>query len=87
MQAFEQFTTRAEKMAATIETTEEELGEVPDEFLDPITCALMEDPVILPTSGQTVDRIVIARHLLSDSKDPFNRAPLTIEMVKPSKLP
>eukprot|EP00027_Filamoeba_sp_ATCC50430_P013678 CAMPEP_0168577114 /NCGR_PEP_ID=MMETSP0413-20121227/20610_1 /TAXON_ID=136452 /ORGANISM="Filamoeba nolandi, Strain NC-AS-23-1" /LENGTH=281 /DNA_ID=CAMNT_0008610839 /DNA_START=167 /DNA_END=1012 /DNA_ORIENTATION=+ len=84
VQAFEQFTMRAEKMAVTIQTTEEELGEIPDEFLDPISCALMEDPVILPTSGHTVDRAVIARHLLSDSKDPFNRAPLTIEMVQPN---
>jgi len=44
----------------------------------------MEDPVILPTSGHSVDRSVIARHLLSDPRDPFNRAPLSIDMVKPN---
>ena len=63
---------------------EEILGEVPDEFLDPIQFTLMRDPVTLPTSGQTLDRTTIARHLLSDPKDPFNREPLTVEMLKPN---
>lgn len=58
-------------------------SEVPDEFLDPITCALMDNPVRLPTSGKVMDHSTIARHLLSDAKDPFNRAPLTIEDVIP----
>ncbi|KAL9256429.1 putative ubiquitin conjugation factor E4 [Drosera capensis] len=48
--------------------SEAALGEIPDEFLDPI-----QDPVILPSSRTTVDRSVILRHLLSDSTDPFNR--------------
>lgn len=42
---------------------------------------LMKDPVILPTSKQTVDRSTIRSHLLSDPQDPFNRAPLKIEDV------
>ena len=42
---------------------------------------LMEDPVILPTSHNTVDRSTIRQHLLSDPNDPFNRAPLKIEEV------
>ena len=58
-------------------------SEVPEEFLDPITCALMDNPVRLPTSGKVMDHSVIARHLLSDAKDPFNRAPLTIDDVIP----
>ena len=33
----------------------------PDEFLDPLTAALMEDPVILPNSRMVVDRSTIAR--------------------------
>lgn len=41
---------------------------------------LMEDPVILP-SGLRVDRGVITRHLLNESTDPFNRQPLTLDMV------
>jgi hypothetical protein len=55
-----------------------------DTLVDPITCSLMEDPVILPSSGQTMDRSAIARHLLTDQTDPFNRSHLTVEMLKPS---
>ena len=58
-------------------------GEVPDEFQDPITADLMHDPVKLP-SGHSVDRPTITRHLLSDETDPFSRARLTIEMLKPN---
>lgn len=57
---------------------EEDMGEIPEEFEDPLMATLMEDPVILPTSGQTVDRSTIRSHLLSDPKDPFNRQPLVI---------
>ena len=60
---------------------EEDMGEIPDELLDPIMATLMKDPVILPTSKQTVDRSTIRSHLLSDPQDPFNRAPLKIEDV------
>lgn len=45
----------------------------------------MEDPVILPSSNVTIDRATIRSHLLSDPNDPFNRAPLKIEDVIPSK--
>ncbi|KAF8978431.1 hypothetical protein BGZ46_006476 [Entomortierella lignicola] len=57
---------------------EEELGEIPDEFLDPLMYTLMEDPVLLPTSNISIDRSTIKSHLLSDSTDPFNRKPLKI---------
>lgn len=46
-------------------------------------CHLLTDPVILPSSHVTVDRTTISRHLLSDQTDPFNRAPLTMDLVKP----
>jgi len=62
---------------------EEELGDVPDEFLDPLTFTLMRDPVVLPTSNVVVDRTTIVQHLLSSTIDPFNRQPLTVEMLKP----
>lgn len=60
---------------------EEDLGEIPDELLDPIMGSLMEDPVLLPSSKQIVDRSTIRSHLLSDPTDPFNRVPLKIEDV------
>lgn len=40
---------------------------------------LMDDPVILPSSGKTMDRQVIKRHLLNSQTDPFNRQPLSEE--------
>lgn len=64
--------------------TEAMLGDIPDEFLDPIQCTLMKDPVILPSSKTTVDRAIIQRHLLSDATDPFNRSHLTPEMLIPN---
>merc|ERR1712064_254519 len=42
------------------------------------------DPVILPSSLQTVDRSTIAKHLLSNETDPFNRQPLTLDQVTPN---
>ncbi|XP_054884546.1 ubiquitin conjugation factor E4 A [Poeciliopsis prolifica] len=63
---------------------EETYADAPDEFLDPIMSTLMLDPVLLPSSNVTVDRSTIARHLLSDQTDPFNRSPLTMDQIKPN---
>ncbi|KAK6339107.1 hypothetical protein TWF696_009891 [Orbilia brochopaga] len=65
------------------EQGEEELGEIPDEFLDPLLFTLMENPVILPTSKNSIDLSTIKAHLLSDPTDPFNRLPLKLEDVVP----
>ncbi|CEJ59389.1 hypothetical protein PMG11_08014 [Penicillium brasilianum] len=62
---------------------EEDLGEIPDDFLDPLMYTLMEDPVILPSSKISIDRSTIRSHLLSDPHDPFNRVPLKMEDVLP----
>lgn len=62
---------------------DEDYEDAPDEFIDPMMCELMEDPVLLPTSGNVMDRKHITRHLLSTPNDPFNRQPLTEEMLKP----
>lgn len=45
----------------------------------------MTDPVLLP-SGQVMDRSVIMRHLLNSNTDPFNRQPLTEDMLLPGKI-
>jgi len=58
------------------------LGDIPDDFLDPLLNTLMKDPVRLP-SGKVCDKAIIMRHLLSDSTDPFNRAHLTHDMLVP----
>lgn len=76
--------TRSEEARREEELNEEELGEIPDEFLDPLMYTLMENPVILPTSHVTVDFTTIKAYLLSDPIDPFNRSPLKIEEVTPN---
>ncbi|KAF5369482.1 hypothetical protein D9758_002753 [Tetrapyrgos nigripes] len=76
-------TVMVEEAKLTIEA-EEDLGEIPDEFLDPLMFTVMKNPVILPSSKATVDLATIKSHLLSDSKDPFNRSPLAIEEVVPN---
>jgi len=67
-----------------IDMEEADLGELPNEYEDPLMATLMEDPVILPISKQVVDRSTIRSHLLSDPHDPFNRTPLKIEDVIPN---
>lgn len=47
----------------------------------------MEDPVLLPTSSTIVDRSTITAHLLGDTRDPFNRKPLSMDMLQPGKFP
>jgi len=46
---------------------------VPEEYLDPLTAQLMRDPVKLPTSKKTVDRVTMQKHFLlqvSETLDP-----------------
>ncbi|KAH8677580.1 ubiquitin elongating factor core-domain-containing protein [Xylariales sp. PMI_506] len=59
-----------------------DLGEIPDEFADPLMSTLMTDPVILP-SKVVVDRSTIVQQLLANPLDPFTRAPMTIDDVIP----
>ncbi|KAJ2676455.1 Ubiquitin conjugation factor E4 [Coemansia spiralis] len=58
-------------------------SQAPDEYLDPLLASLMTDPVRLPTSGTIMDKSVIRGQLLSDPRDPFNRAPLSANMLEP----
>ena len=83
---------RVERIKQADADEEEDLGDVPDEYLgtsapltytDPLLATLMRDPVRLPSSRAVVDRSTIKAHLLSDSKDPFNRMPLKLEDVQP----
>lgn len=64
--------------------SEDEYADAPDEFRDPLMDTLMSDPVLLP-SGAVMDRSIITRHLLNSSTDPFNRQPLTEDMLKPGE--
>lgn len=82
----EQFRELAEKAYRILENnqrSDEWLEDAPDEFKDPLMDTLMTDPVLLP-SGQIMDRSVIMRHLLNSNTDPFNRQPLTEDMLLPA---
>ncbi|CAL1712793.1 unnamed protein product [Somion occarium] len=77
------FVVKVEETKATLEA-EEDVGEIPDEYLDPLMYTLMRDPVTLPSSHAVLDRSTIKSHLLSDTTDPFNRVPLKLEDVIPN---
>ncbi|KAL9970123.1 hypothetical protein ACROYT_G022450 [Oculina patagonica] len=81
---FKEFAAKVERKAAENASLEEDYDDAPDEFKDPLMMTLMHDPVILPTSGKIMDRAVITRHLLNSDTDPFNRQPLTTDMLKPA---
>lgn len=80
-----QFARDAHDQKVAEEEADLEMGEAPDEFLDPLMFTIMKDPVILPTSKVVIDRSTIKAHLLSDSTDPFNRMPLKLEDVIPDE--
>ncbi|KAH9157617.1 hypothetical protein AeRB84_000553 [Aphanomyces euteiches] len=81
--AFDVFAQKVEALHSSTTQDESMLGDIPDEFMDPLLWQLMKDPVTLP-SGYTVDRSTIAQHLLNDPSDPFTRAPLSIDQVIPN---
>lgn len=83
IQLLEGLAAQVAQAAVQEEAEEEVLGDIPDEFLDPIQYTLMRDPVKLPSSGATLDRATIMRHLLTDQRDPINRDKLTPDMLQP----
>lgn len=71
-----------DQAAAEAEPQQEiDYEDVPLWFLDPFTGTIMQDPVILPRSGLTVDRSTIRGHLSADPSDPFDGLPLRMEDV------
>ncbi|KAG7368012.1 ubiquitin elongating factor [Nitzschia inconspicua] len=83
MADFDALPDAVEKAAQKVAEEEVLLGEIPEEFTDPIVQTLMRDPVVLP-SGNIVDRHSIRQQLLNNPLDPFSRAPMTIDDVKPA---
>lgn len=84
LQRLAAFVDACESAMASTQKESIEMGDVPDEFLDPVLFHVMEDPVILPSSKITIDRATIVAHLLNDKNDPFNRQPLALKDVVPS---
>eukprot|EP01134_Creolimax_fragrantissima_P007911 CFRG7911T1 len=83
IRVFSQINDLVQVRLSDAEQEDEDLGDIPDEYLDPIMCTLMKDPVLLPTSKTVCDRSIITTHLLTEQKDPFNRQPLTEAMLVP----
>mmetsp|Transcript_35452 Transcript_35452/g.83408 ORF Transcript_35452/g.83408 Transcript_35452/m.83408 type:complete len:256 (-) Transcript_35452:255-1022(-) len=83
LKVFESLALKCQELGQNAQQEEEDLGDIPDEFLCPITSVLMLDPVMLPTSKQMISRAAITRALLSDPIDPFSRAKLTVDMLVP----
>jgi len=84
MDLFSSLPDNIEAISKTIEDDEALFMDAPDEFLDPLMCTFMKDPVFLPTSGTIIDRSTITQHLLNDPHDPFNRKELSIDMITPA---
>lgn len=80
VEQFRHLMNKAHDIYVANQENEDEYADAPDEFRDPLMDTLMCDPVLLP-SGKVMDRSIITRHLLNSSTDPFNRQPLTEEML------
>lgn len=85
IESFLEIMSEVDKILETKRQMEIDFSDAPDHFKDPLMDTIMDDPVILP-SGTVMDRSVIIRHLLNASTDPFNRQPLTEDMLIPSKF-
>lgn len=83
LEAWDRFTARVAKAKAVLDQAEQDFGDAPEEFEDPLLGMLMSDPVVLP-SQNIVDRSTIVQHLLSDETDPFTRMPMKIEDAVPA---
>ncbi|ADM11408.1 ubiquitin fusion degradation protein 2 [Encephalitozoon intestinalis ATCC 50506] len=59
----------------------EKIESVPDEFIDPLTFNPIRNPVKLLTSRITVDKSTYDMLMMNGGMDPFNRMPLTEDMV------
>ena len=70
VQALQSIVANAEAASEAAASTATEDANTPEEFLDPLLCTLMVDPVRLP-SGHVVSRSVIQQHLLNDQTNPF----------------
>ena len=55
--------------------------EIPDELCDPLMDTLIENPVMLP-NDIIIDLGTISRHLLTSETNPFDRSPLTMELLE-----
>lgn len=88
-----EFTNYLEKVDTDMETElfeyyiqkrdENVIEDIPDtideEFLDPILCVPIRNPVLLPNSLVFMEKAVIESHLITNNFDPFSRSPITVD--------
>ena len=55
--------------------------DIPEYLCDPIMDTLIEFPIMLP-NNIIIDRSTISRHLLTNETNPFDRTPLTMDILK-----
>ena len=60
-----QFALKVGEAASKLKSMETTMGDVPEEFLDPILGNIINNPVILPNSQVILDRTSIVRHTYS----------------------
>lgn len=84
MELFATLPQKVQLASKNVEDDEALFTDAPDEFLDPLMCTFMRDPVLLPTSNTIIDRATITQHLLNDAHDPFNRKELSVDMIEPA---
>lgn len=60
--------------------------EYPDEFLDPITCFPIEDPIKIPNIALFFDKKNILTHVYEKSENPYTREKLTIGQLNEYNL-
>jgi hypothetical protein len=52
---------------------------IPNEFVDPMICEMIEDPVEIPITKVIMDEKIIYKHIILKEDNPFNRQRLSIE--------
>ena len=75
---YKQFCDTIPQRMMKLEESQIDTSDAPDEFLDAITCELMNKPMKLP-SGYYMDKPNLKKYLLLNAIDPFTTAPLTLE--------
>lgn len=55
--------------------------EIPDEFIDPMICTLIKDPIMLPKTKPIFERSSIVRWILQNEIHPMTKEKLTIELL------
>lgn len=86
LQALQEFVNKIEKDQSELNKMNEVVDEAPEEYYCSLTDVLMTDPVRLPNSGMIVDRASIEKHLMRTETDPYDRTPLTKDMLIPCNL-